>query len=208
MAFVAPKTGETRKAYLHRAYGIGKGSGRGRISAEGHERIREAQAKGHSFPDLDNVSAPKAPKAPKAATVTKPKAPAEAKAVDPAAIRAWAQKKGIPVSSRGRISGEVARQYLDAVPVHEREGRGPANGEKDLRPNPPRLYPEGTTWRVDFTYKGEPVTQYVSERTACGNCRNSLGWCGCSAPYVSTGYGDTNVRPRVTMILPKGHDAP
>ena len=34
---------------------------------------------------------------------------------DPKVIRAWAIDKGIPVPARGRIPGDVERQYNDAV---------------------------------------------------------------------------------------------
>lgn len=199
--FVEPKDGETRKAYLHRAYRIGKGSGRGRISAEGHERIREAEEKGYSFPDT--MVTAKAPKA-KAAPVAKKKVeiPSEARAVDPNAVRAWARENNIPIGDRGRIKSEITLQYLSAVPEAARSAR--TVDEKWVGEGAPRIYPAGTKFRIDFKYKGEPATMVVSDRTACGNCGWSLGWCCCTAPYVATGYGDTNVTPRVTPIYPKG----
>lgn len=205
--YIAPRTGETRKAYIHRAYGIGKGSGKGRISAEGHERIAEAIAKGHQFPDLLAAAAPKVAKEKKAAAPKKPvieiAQKAEARAVDPAAIREWARKNGIAVSERGRIAAEVTLRYLAEVPVNKRDARAGTNGEKDLRAPAPRTSPEGTKWRVDFTYRGEAVTMVVSDRTVCGTCGVSLGWHQCRTPRIATGYGDTETGQRISVIEPK-----
>lgn len=197
--YVAPKAGESRKAYLHRAYGIGKGKGQGRISAEGHARLAEAIAKGHTFPEPVTVSKTskvtvKTPAAPKV------RMPEGAKRADPAAVRKWASANGHTVAARGRIRPEVYAAYLDAVPATERETRR----EEDVPDGAPRVHPEGTTWKVDFAYKGKPVTMVVNDRTACGNCRWSLGWCACAKPHIATGYGDTGVEPRVTAIYPKG----
>lgn len=197
-----PQKDETRKAWLHRVYGIGKGAGRGRISAEGHEKLEWAASKGYVFAD-NTVTVAKAPKA-KAAPVAKKKVemPSEARAVDPNAVRAWARENNIPVGDRGRIKSEITLQYLNAVPEASRSSR--TVDEKWVGDGAPRIYPAGTRFRIDFKYKGEPATMVVSDRTACGNCGWSLGWCGCTAPYVATGYGDTNVTPRVTPIYPKG----
>lgn len=203
--FIAPEKGETRKRYIHRAYGIGKGEGRGRISAEGHERIAEAKAKGFTFSDEETVSAPKAPSVPKAPKATaKVVIPsekrAEAGSVDPSEVRAWAMEKGLIKSTRGRIPAEVTLRYLNEVPAHERGEREQAG--KDLRQGAPRVHPEGTTWRADFTnHRNEKETVILSDRTACGTCRYSLGWCGCSQPRVTVGYESSPIR--LTTIPPK-----
>lgn len=203
-----PAEGETRKAWLHRVYGIGKGAGRGRISAEGHEKLAWAATKGYKFADTEvaAVAPKKAPTKPaKPAAVAKVVIPndrrAEVGAVDPAAIREWAGTVGIPISARGRISAETTLRYLDEVPAHEREAR--ANNGKDLRQAAPRVHPVGTTWRADFTnHRGEKETVMLSDKTACGNCRHSLGWCGCTAPRVTVGYERGPVR--LTTVYPNG----
>jgi hypothetical protein len=205
--YIAPKATETRKEYLHRAYGVGNGGGRGRISAEGHVLIAAAMDKGHTFPDLLSVSTPKAPKAVKPKSEPKVTIPdiqrTEAKGVDPAAIRKWASENGKEVSARGRISAETTLAYLDAVPEHERNAR--ENNGKDLRQAAARVYPEGTTWRLDFTHKGEAQTVIVNDRSACGNCGVSLSHHTCAAAHVAIGYNDGPVR--ATAVYPKGFDA-
>jgi pyruvate/2-oxoglutarate dehydrogenase complex dihydrolipoamide acyltransferase (E2) component len=208
--FVAPKPDETRKVYLHRAYGIGNGGGRGRIAAEGHAKIAEAMDRGFTFPDLLAASTPKAPKAP-AAPKAEPKVTvptdkrAEVKGIDPAAIRKWAAAQHPPISvgPRGRIAADVTLAYLDAVPAAQRDAR--ENNGKDLRQSAPRVYPEGTTWRLDFTHKGEATTVTVSDRSACGNCGVSLSHHTCAAALVAVGYNDGPVR--ATPVYPKGFDA-
>ena len=198
--FVAPKAGETRKAYLHRAYGIGKGSGRGRISREGHEMLDLAISKGYDFPDTMVTTKAVKSKPKREPAVKKATLPDEAKEVSHKAVREWAKGKGIPVSSRGRVHPDLILQYLADVPPEQRGAKD--DDTQNYGPNPPRVHPKGTTWRVDFVYKGEAVTQTVSERTACGKCRNSLGWCACTKPFVATGYGDTDKPVRVTAIYP------
>jgi len=205
--YVAPKANETRKQYLHRAYGIGAGAGRGRISAEGHAKVAEAMDKGHTFPDLLAVSTPKAPKAKPVKAEAKAVVPsekrAEVKGLDPAAIRKWAGENGLTVSQRGRISAETTLAYLDAVPTALRTDR--VDNGKDLREAAPRVYPEGTKWRLDFTHKGEATTVTVSDRSACGNCGVSLSHHTCASPAVAVGYNDGPVR--ATVVYPKGFDA-
>lgn len=204
--FIEPKNGETRKAYIHRAYSIGKGSGKGRISAEGHDRIREAMDKGFDFPDMYAVSAPKKrisnPAAPKKPVISVERK-TEARAVDPAAIRAWAKENGHKVSERGRIAAEVTLAYLAAVPEDARAARSAGSGEKDLRAAAPRTSVPGTKWRVDFIHRGEPATMVVSDRTCCRECGISLGWHVCKNPSVATGYGDVDTAQRLTIIEPK-----
>lgn len=198
--YIAPKADETRKAYIHRAYGIGKGAGKGRISAEGHEAVNRAIDHGHVFIDLlAAASAPKV-KTPKAPSKAKPSISKEERAdfagIDPAHIREWAKANGIPVSERGRIANDVTIRYAKEVPAHEREAR--ANGGKDLRQGAPRVRDEATTYVAHFTHRGEATTLKLSERTACGNCRYSLAWCGCDRPFVSVGYNDGPVRLVIT----------
>ena len=41
--------------------------------------------------------------------------PARKAAVDPKAVRTWAQEHGIVISSRGRIPGEILSQYRSAT---------------------------------------------------------------------------------------------
>lgn len=198
--FVEPRNGETRKAYLHRAYGIGSGGGRGRISREGHEKLREAAEKGFEFPDVVNVSKGAKERPKREPAIVKAKLPDEAKGISHKAVREWAVSKGISVSSRGRVHPDVILQYLAEVPP---EQRGTKEADTQNVGDPaPRVHPEGTKWRVDFVYKGEAVTQTVSDRTACGKCGWSLGWCGCAKPYVATGYGDPDKPVRVTAIYP------
>lgn len=198
--FVAPKKGETRKAYLHRAYGIGQGSGRGRISREGHEKLAEAVEKGYEFPDTMVTPKTTKERPKREPAVVKAKLPDEAKGISHKAVREWAVKKGIPVSSRGRVHPDVILQYLADVPP---EQRGEKKDESQtFADGAPRVHPKGTKWRVDFKWKGEPVTQIVSDRTACGKCGWSLGWCGCAKPFVATGYGDPDTPIRVTAIYP------
>jgi Lsr2 len=205
MAFIMPNAGEGKKAYLKRAFGIGNGGGKGRISADGHVKLAEAIAKGATFPEP--VVASKAPKVKVSTAAPKPVIPTdrkdEARAVDPAAIREWAKEKGIEISARGRISAETTLAYLADVPEAARSARGATTGEKDLRAAAPRTAPEGTKWRVDFTYKGEPVTMMVSDKSACRTCGVSLGWHTCRTPSVATGYGDVDGIQRMTIIEPK-----
>jgi hypothetical protein len=198
--FVEPKPGEGKKAYLHRAYGIGKGAGRGRISREGHERLAEAVSKGFTFDEPVAPAKNVKPKPKREPAPAKAQLPPEAKELSHKAIRAWAKDKGITVSSRGRVHPDVILQYLAEVPP---EQRGEREDESQNYGDPaPRVHPVGTKWRVDFQYKGEPYTQTVSDRTACGNCGWSLGWCGCAKPFVATGYGDVDTPVRVTAIYP------
>ena len=203
--FKMPLPNEGKKAYLFRAFGIGKGGGKGRISAEGHAMLEQAISKGATFPEP--IVAAKAPRVKVSTAPPKPVIPtdrkAEAQKVDPAAIREWAKGKGIAVSERGRISAETTLAYLADVPEGKRDARSITNGEKDLRQAAPRVHPVGTTWRADFTnFRGEKETLILSDRTACGNCRVSLSHCGCARPFVTVGYEKAGTI-RLTTIDPK-----
>lgn len=200
--FVEPREGEHQKAYLHRAYGIGKGMGRGRISVEGHARLTEARKKGFAFPEDTKVSVPKSVK-PTKPTTSKPAPvtlPREADTLDRGAIRSWARSNGHTIGDRGRIKPEIVKAYLDAVPVGERTKRQDGN---EVPEPAPRIHPVGTTFRLDFTNRhGQKETRVVNDKTACGNCRWSLGWCACTKPHVTVGYEVGDVR--VTAQYPKG----
>lgn len=201
---ILPNKGEGKKEYLKRVHGIGNGGGRGRISREGHEALAKAIAAGAVFPEA--VVAAKAPKAPR---VSEPKVTvpqdkrAEARSIDPAAIREWAGKNGHTVSPRGRIASEVTLAYMAAVPEVMRGAR--EDHGKDLREAGPRVYPEGTTWRLDFEHRGEATTLVVSDRSACGNCGVSLSHHTCQSARVAVGYNDGPVR--ATAVYPKGFEA-
>lgn len=195
----APRPDETKKAWLKRVHGIGNGGGQGRLSREGRALVDEAIASGHTFREtvVSKTTTPRVvtPKPVKAAL------PREAAGIDPKAVRAWARENGHKVGERGRIHPDVTRAYLDAVPVGDREKRQ----DEGIAEPAPRVYPIGTTFRLDWTEKGQPATRIVNDKTACGNCRWSLGWCGCRKPFVVTGGGDPATR--VTPIYPKGYDA-
>lgn len=187
----------TKKEWLKAEHGIGNGSGRGRISLEGHRLITEAIERGVRFKDTTIVaSKPKAPKAPEKPKVTEAYSAAE--------VREWAAANGIEVGARGRIDSDIVRQYLDAVPKEE---RGSSSDPADVyRDGLPRRYPEGTTFDVFFTdHKGKQQTLRVSDRVACQGCRLSLRVCRCDKPGpVAIGYEDTSKPITVKVVHVSG----
>ena len=192
----------TKKEWLKKVHGIGKGGGKGRISLEGHRLIAEAIANGMVFDEPASTVAAAATKKPKAPKADKPERPVITEDYSPPEVRKWAAANGIEVSARGRIDLNVVQQYLDAVPKAQRVEKDESG--KDLRPSAPRRFPEGTTFTVSFTdVKGNPKTLSVNDRTACRGCKVSLAYCQCAQPGpVAIGYEDTDKPVTVTANLP------
>lgn len=193
----------TKKEWLHKVHGIGKGGGKGRISLEGHRLIAEAIANGMVFDEPASVIAATAKKNPKPKAEPKPEKPVITEDYNAAEVRKWAEANGHKVAARGRIDATVVRAYLDAIPEAERGSRDDSG--KDLRESAPRRFPEGTTFTVSFTdIYGKHSTITVNDRTACRGCKVSLSGCLCAVPGpVAIGYEDTSMPVTVVANLPR-----
>ena len=160
----------TRRAYAAQL-GLAKADARGRMSAEAHVAIAEAEKSGKVFSDSTAQERVKAVKAaPKAGEF------------DAKAVRAWATSKGMTVNARGRLSAEV----LAAFKADNPEVAPAAPGTlvkvvgKDIRPTAPRRRAAGTEYTA-VDRKGKNWT--LSEREAC-KCGASLMYCRCGSPVV------------------------
>lgn len=160
----------TRRAYAA-TLGLAKADARGRMSAEAHVAIAEAEKSGKVFSDSKAQERIKTVKAaPKAGQF------------DAKAVRVWAKSKGINVNPRGRLSAEV----LAAFKADNPEVAPAAPGAlvkvigKDIRPTAPRRRPAGTEYTA-VDRKGKHWT--FTEREAC-KCGVSLAYCRCGSPVV------------------------
>lgn len=180
----------TRKEYLFQTHSIGKGKGKGRISFEGHALIAAARKTGMTFTD----DAPKPVKRKNAFTVTKsaskpkrvrePKEPSETDNLYPAAVRKWAEGKGIAVPARGRISAEVKEAYIADVAVADREEAPDPDASFKATPEP--RYALSQEWEGTLP-NGKKVR--VGNATVCVPCGFSLPWHNCDNPSAVVDSG-------------------
>lgn len=153
-----------------REWAISKGLAkptRGRMSREAHAECDRAEKAGE-------VKFSEAVKPTPAPRVTTPKAETKPLVVDkadysPRAVREWARKNNIEVSSRGRIDSTVVQSYL--ADVDKPEARTEVVAGKDLREAAARV-------RWADTYTGEGITK--TWRDVCNKCCYSIGWCTCA----------------------------
>lgn len=154
--------------------------GRGRYSRAAVEALEQARNDGVAF-DEPQVSKPASALRQPRTTTTEQVAVAKVKRneYDPAAVRVWAKGNGIPFPARGRISSDLARQYLDSV------------GEKAVKreDKPAEVNNFGATpdrVRIEDTWVGKNGKETITKtyRDCCIQCHVSIGWCRCSAPMA------------------------
>lgn len=159
----------TRRAYAA-SLGLAKADARGRMSAEAHKAIADAELAGKVFSD-SNAPARKVVKT-----------EVKAGAYDAKAIRVWAASNGITVNTRGRLSSEILDAYAKANPTITPEVVTPGvkvTG-KDVRPHAVAKRSPRTEYTA-FDRKGKRWT--LNEREAC-KCGYSLSHCSCGSPVV------------------------
>lgn len=192
----------TRKEWLFKEHGVGKGAGKGRISAEGHALVEAARKAGVKFKDLDEPKPVPTPRVMVKGASSKVEVPKVTEHVDPKALRKWAAANGKTVPARGRIGNDLKAEYLASVPKEERKDEGTGSELDVYRSTMSNRYPEGTTFKAEFTAFGKDVIQVVTDRTCCYDCGVSLSGHMCDSPKIVTGYGADPVA--VTVQYPKG----
>ena len=145
--------------------------GRGKFSNEAKAILAKAVEGGMTFKSVAISKSPgivlKATDKPNGVESVEPSS------FSPKAVRKWAKAQGIDVAARGRIHGDIVRQYLGDVPdapsrVVE------TNPAQDYRPHADR-YRMADRWTA--THKGEMIDK--SYKDVCNHCGYSIGWCFC-----------------------------